>query len=70
MGEEEQFKGELTLVEYIEWFKRILIKRYNWSVSDAHNYNNEDLVKYHSERLEPHYAYFKIFNVERDLYSN
>ncbi len=55
--------------EFLEEFKVMLVKRYQWSVSKASQYNSEELKKYFEEGMDKHESYFKIFKIESDLQS-
>lgn len=58
-----------TFNEYLEGFKVMLVRRYQWSVTEANQFNSEELKKCFDEGLNKYHAYFKIFNVEQDLES-
>ncbi len=59
--------AEVTFEEYIEQFKVMLVRRYNWSVTKASGYNPLALDETYKAGLSVRDAYFKIFNVEQDL---
>lgn len=66
----ETMNAEVTFEEYVEQFKAMLVKRYNWSVTKASEYNSPALDETYKEGLSVRDAYFKIFNVEQDLCSS
>lgn len=59
--------AELTFEEFLNSFKKMLINRYFWSVSDAYHFDSEKLKECYKDGLDKYHAYFKIFNVEQDL---
>lgn len=54
----------MTFEEYLESFKCMLVKRYNWSVTNAYKYKSDILNKYYNNNMHFLDAYFKIFNIE------
>lgn len=60
--------GELVS-EAIERFKRMLVKRYNWSVRDANRFSHSELKKNLLNGKSIEETYFVIFNKESDLAS-
>jgi len=56
-----------TFNEYLEDFKIMLVRRYQWSVTKASQFNSEELEKCFVNGLDKYSAYFKIFKLEQDL---
>ena len=71
MNTSEMNNTKASFEEFVESFKMKLVKRYNWSVADAYNYQNEEGLKEAYEKgLSPEEAYFSLFNVAPDLQKN
>lgn len=76
MEEKSVFKNEDAqqvppeISEFVDEFRQMLVKRYNWSVNDAYRYSHIPIAECFKEGLSKHEAYFKIFNVEQDLQSS
>jgi len=60
----------IPLSEYVEQFKVMLVRRYNWTVTKAAKYKNTALNTFHKKGLSVEEAYFAIFNIEQDIVSN
>ena len=56
--------------QYLEEFKVMLVRRYQWSVTKASQFNSEELKVCFKNGLDKHQAYYRIFNVEQDLQSS
>lgn len=58
-----------TIEEFIEAFKVMLVKRYNWSVTNAAVFDGEKLKEAHEKSLSKEEAYYSVFNMSQDLSS-
>ncbi len=58
-----------TFEEFAEAFKVMLVKRYNWSVTKAAEYNTEDLRTEYEKGSSPQEAFSSVFNLKSDLVS-
>lgn len=56
-----------TFEEFEETFKVMLVRRYNWTVTKASSYNDENLLGAYKKGLSTEEAYFEIFSIEQDL---
>ena len=64
---EADLKSIKAFEDFKESFKALLVKRYNWSVTNASNYDSPALVTTFEEGLSPQMSYYKLFDVEPDL---
>ena len=62
-------QSEIAKAEFIESFKKMLVRRYNWSVKNANDFHSPELEQAFTDGLDKHQAYFKIFNVDQNLCS-
>lgn len=60
-------KNKKTFDQYLEEFKVMLVRRYQWSVTKASLFKSEELKDCFKNGLDKYQAYFKIFNVKQDL---
>lgn len=60
--------GQL-LKDAISDFKKMRVRRYNWSVKDAHRNSHPDLKKSLLDGKSAQTTYFVLFGIEQDLTS-
>ena len=56
-----------SVTEMVARFKTMLVRRYNWSVKDAHKYSHPELKRHLLSGKSVEETYFSIFNLEQDL---
>lgn len=57
----------MNLEGFKETFKILLVRRYQWTVTKASEYNSPALDTAFKDGLSVQDAYYRIFNVEQDL---
>lgn len=62
-------KNNKLYPEFLEEFRVMLIRRYQWTVTEASQFNSEKLKQCLVEGLDKHQSYFRIFEIEPDLQS-
>jgi hypothetical protein len=60
--------ADLSFEEYSNAFKKMLINRYFWNVSDAYQFDIEKLKITYNEGLNKYDAYFRLFKIKQDLF--
>lgn len=58
--------SNISFEQYLEQFKVMLVRRYNWTVTDAAAYNDNRLVEAHKKGFSVREAYWEIFDVSQD----
>lgn len=61
--------NRLSLDEYLERFKIMLVRRYNWTVTNANVFFSIEVEQAYNKNLPIEDAYYSIFQIDQDRIS-